>query len=317
MSLLKRVVRAGLQRSGFDIRRVSVEETPRLSYVAKELRTIEESVSGSTTQAEVLQRLRALSVSDFGAFLFSLPDAVFPRISALLPRMASEEVQVSWTGTSGVPLLMQTLDFVRSVSYNFAKLTGRSLDGATILDYGCGYGRISRLMYYFTEEDKVFGVDPWEKSIQICHADGLTGNFSLSDYLPVTLPVVAGIFDLIFAFSVFTHLSEKATVVCLNTIGNYVRPDGVVAITIRPVEYWDVDKNATQGGVAGWQKTIHLEQGFSFLPHDRPAVDGDVTYGDTSMELGWLSKTFPQFEIAGVDRSLSDPYQLYVFLRKR
>ena len=93
-------------------------------------------------------------------------------------------------------------------------------------------------------------------------------------------------------------------------------PDGLIAITIRPVEYWDVDPNAVRLGLSNQQKETHNQTGFSFLPHDRPAVDGDITYGDTSIRLDWLRNVFPKLKIVGIDRSLSDPTQLYVFLQK-
>ena len=317
MSLLKRAVKSGLSRLGYDVRLNSAQRTPLLGFVTQQLEELERSVDGSTSRADLFKKLPALSLSDFGLLMLSMPDPQFPRISALLPRMATDEIQKSWTGTSGEALLTQTLDFVRSLAYNFARVTGHTLDGATVLDFGCGYGRIARLMYYFTQEDRFYGVDPWDRSIEICHADGLNTNFLLSDYLPATLPVVPNQFDLIYAFSVFTHLSERATLACLNTLTNYVRPDGMIAITIRPVEYWNVDANARRSGSVEKQIEEHRLRGLSFLPHDRPAVDGEVTYGDTSLSLDWLIQSFPQLKVAGTDRSLADPYQIYVFLQKR
>jgi SAM-dependent methyltransferase len=287
-----------------------------MEFVDKEIARIEQSIKSSTTRDELLRILNVLGLSDFGSLMFSMPDSRYPRISALLPRMASEDVQRSWTGVSGEVLLGQTIDFVRSAAFNFARSTGRSLDGRRILDFGCGFGRISRLMYYFTGEANLYGVDPWDKALEACRDSGLVRNFLLSDDLPLRLPVGDKKFDFIFAFSVFTHLSERATSTCLNTLAQYVNDDGLIAITIRPVEYWDVDTRARGTGVAQRQKAIHASHGFAFLPHDRPPVDGDVTYGDTSIALDWLRERFSNFEIVGIDRSLSDPYQLYVFIRR-
>ena len=41
------------------------------------------------------------------------------------------------------------------------------------------------------------------------------------------------------------------------------------------------------------------------------SVDGDITYGDTSISLDWLKGYLPK--IAAVDRSLSDPYKCTYF----
>jgi len=267
-------------------------------------------------RGEVMARLSTLGLDDFGEFLLSLPNNRFPRLSKILPKMASDQVQRDWTGNAGIPLLKQTLNFVRSLSYNYNRLTGRPLDEAKILDYGCGYGRIARLMYAFVREDSFYGLDPWERSIEICQADGLTQNFLQSDYLPDSLPVGDVKFDLVYAFSVFTHLSERATLAALGAIRKCIKPDGVLTITIRPEEYWQHDTHTSPSAKAELLEKHHLS-GFAFCPHKREAIDGDVTYGDTSMTLDWLERMATGWVIRGTDRSLEDPLQRYVFLSPR
>ena len=286
-----------------------------LEYVDSDLRRVESEISKSSSRDELFQKLRHLGLDDFGLLMMSMPNPAYPRISELLPRMASNKVQQDWTGNSGLPLLKQTCDFVRSVSYHYCKYTGQPLDNASILDFGCGYGRIARLMYYFSDTENVVGVDPWDQSINICHGDGLKQNFFLSDYLPRNLPVGDKRFDLIYAFSVFTHLSERATRMSMETMLRHLKPNGLLVITIRPVEYWNYDIHAKEQGKTKHQIAAHRECGFAFLPHNRPPIDGDVTYGDTSMSLDWIREAFPMAEILGTDRSLDDPYQTYVFIR--
>jgi hypothetical protein len=70
--------------------------------------------------------------------MIGMPDPAFPNLSGVLPRMANEQVQRDWTGNSGIPLLRQTLGFVRSVELHCVRLTGRAIQGRNILDYGCG-----------------------------------------------------------------------------------------------------------------------------------------------------------------------------------
>lgn len=289
-----------------------------MEFVVNELSRIEQEIDSSTDRTSVLRSLRTLGLDDFGLLMFSMPDARYPRISRLLPRMASEEVQLNWTGASGTNLLIQTLDFVRSACYNYTRFTGRSLDGRAVLDFGCGYGRIARLFYYFVDPSRFHGVDPWDESIRACAEAGLTENFFLSDYLPDDLPTGAARFDLIYAFSVFTHLSERATRTSIGTLLDKLNPDGVLVITIRPIEYWQVDRHVahTGDGKCDELTRLHRERGFAFLPHVRQAVDGDVTYGDTSISLDWLRENFSGARLLGIDRSLKDPYQIYVFLQR-
>jgi SAM-dependent methyltransferase len=298
----------------FGYRREAIVYDGLIEVVQSKLRAIE-SDPAINSRETALSALRALGIDDFGYVLMSMPDPQFPKLSGLLPKMATDEVQRNWTGSNGETLLRQTCAFVRSAAFNYTKFTGRTLGGASILDYGCGYGRIARLMYYFSDPSNLIGVDPWDRSIAICREDGLGKNFLQSAYLPTELPVGTAAFDFIYSFSVFTHLSERATRMSLSVLAKYLKPGGLLAITIRPVEYWPHDPSALKAGAVERQIALHRENGFSFLPHDRPAVDNDVTYGDTSLTTEWLAEKFPFLTVKGNDRSLEDPYQYYVFLQ--
>src|SRR5579859_5175617 len=102
-----------------------------IEVVQKKLQPVETDQKIDTVES-ALKALRGLGLDDFGYFLMSMPNPQFPKLSQLLPRMASEEVQKSWTGNSGEGLLRQTCVFVRSLAYNYAKLLKRTLDGALI-----------------------------------------------------------------------------------------------------------------------------------------------------------------------------------------
>jgi len=228
--------------------------------------------------------------------------------------MASNEVQESWTGSSGRASLAQTVSFVRSISDNYEKFIGRPLTDASILDYGCGYGRIARLMYYFADEDAVFGCDPWDKSIAICKQDGLGANFVQSDYLPESLPVGARKFDLMYAFSVFTHLSEKAARMALRALRRCVADDGLLVVTIRPVEFWDFRTEKFGVSEVARLKSVHADCGFAFRPHPSFFPGGESDYGDTSLTFDWLKTNIPEWQMVGIDPSPPGGFQTSVFL---
>ena len=285
-----------------------------LSYARAIVQEVEDGAA-QQTPAAIYSKLRKLGLDDFGELLMLAPHPDYPKLSAHLPAMASTLVQDQWTGQNGYALLRQTSAFVRSVSYNYTHITGRSLSDATMLDYGCGYGRIARLMYYFSDPQNVIGVDPWDRSIDECHTANMGPYFRQSDYLPKTLPVDNLSFDICYAFSVFTHLSKRAADLALTVIRRYMKPGALLCLTIRPVEYWDYDFSAATPAVRDHAKAEHARTGFAFVPHNRPPVDGEVTYGDTSMSLDWLQENAPGWMMAGIDRSLEDPLQLYVFMQ--
>lgn len=263
---------------------------------------------------EGLQALQGLSVDDFGLLLLGAPDG-FDDLKAALPEMPSEQIQRDWTGSSGLALLRQTCAFVRSVERAFVKLSGRPLQGRTILDYGCGWGRIIRLMYRFSPPEEIYGVDPWELAIEICRRTRVLGNLAGCDYVPRELAFSGVTFDLVYAFSVFTHLSEKTARAVTSVVRRRIHENGLFVLTVRPVEYWAVHASYPPGTSAQVMRTRHLEHGFSFIPHNREPLDGDVTYGDASIAADYVRRNWTEWQLAGSELNPVDPYQLVLFLR--
>lgn len=211
-----------------------------------------------------LRHLRRISLADFGELMLGMPNPDFPALSRVLPSMASVEVQQNWTGGSGMSLLQDSTTFIRILQSHFEALCRRPLRGAQVLDYGCGYGRLMRLMYYFCNPATLFGVDPALESIEVCTKDGILGHLALSGYLPTSLPVEGVKFDLIYSYSVFTHLSLKATSLALNTLRQYMRNDGMLVITIRPIEYWEWH-HSLPPGVPDQMREAHQSKKFAFF----------------------------------------------------
>lgn len=47
------------------------------------------------------------------------------------------------------------------------RVTGAGLENKKILDYGCGWGRLLRLMNYYSDPDRVCGVDAMQESLTV------------------------------------------------------------------------------------------------------------------------------------------------------
>ena len=246
----------------------------------------------------------------FGKMLLEVPSE-FPNIKAFFPTMSSEQAQKNWTGAHGEVLLGQSLAFVKTMISGYSAITGRKLEGASVLDFGCGWGRIIRLLYKFIPIENIYGVDPWDESIKECEKHGVKANLAISDWVPRSLPFERH-FDFVFAFSVFTHLSEKTANIVLQTLRKYIAADGLLVITIRPKEYWYIHD---QGALAPQMIKMHDEKGFAFTPHNIPPIDGDVTYGDASMSLVYFESHFPQWRIELVECNDVDLHQVILFLK--
>lgn len=265
----------------------------------------------ATASPEAIPALLAnIPLDIFGKLLLEIPIR-YQNFKSFFPSMASAEIQNSWTGTNGQVLLNESLAFTKTLIYGYTNATGRNIHNARVLDYGCGWGRLIRLLYKFVPIDNIYGVDPWDESIRICHDNNVQGHLAISEYVPRTLPFDQK-FDLIYAFSVFTHLSEKTAHVVLETLRQYISPEGILAITIRPQEYWHFHN---QGALSTTMLQAHTEKGFAFMPHNRPPIDGDITYGDTSLSLEYIQANFPQWQIQQVEWNEIDPLHIIVFLK--
>jgi SAM-dependent methyltransferase len=274
----------------------------RAETVAKETQDFNSAVSV----------LRGLPIEDFGLFFISLPNLAYPHLSRVLPPMASPQVQTDWTGAHGHTLYAQTSAFLRLIVSNYARYRQRSLDDLTIMDFGVGYGRVLRLMYYFSNPDKLWGVDAWEKSLEHCKNVGMPGHFALSDAMPEKLPVGDVKFDLIYSLSVFTHLAPGSAAKCLSALRHHIAPDGCLMLTIRPIEFWPYYDASRGIKEAARLQKLHRSTGIAYLPHNG---EEGATYGDTSFATTYFDND--EWKLIGIDRSVADPYQLLIILEPR
>ena len=283
-----------------------------LSMFENQLLEIDAQMS-TNTSPNIPRLFRMIPLDVFGKLLLDIPPQ-FPHLKAYFPSMASKDVQMHWTGAHGETLLNQSLAFIKMMIYGYASISGKGIENASVLDFGCGWGRLIRLLYKFVPVDNIFGCDPFNESIKICKEAGIRCNLAISDYVPRDLPFERK-FDLIFAFSVFTHLSEKTVKVVLNTLRQYISDTGVLVITVRPKEYWQVHERVHSQDAINASKMValHEKKGFAFHPHNLPPVEGDVTYGDASISIEYFDENFPQWKLVAVEYNDLDPYQIVLF----
>ena len=99
-----------------------------------------------------------------------------------------------------------------------------------ILDFGCGWGRITRFFPYLTSFDKITGMDVDEEMIG--WAQRLMPHISfVAIEEGQSLPVEDGAFDLVISNSVFSHLSSQAHIFCINELARVTRPGGLIVVT--------------------------------------------------------------------------------------
>lgn len=254
----------------------------------------------ATSLDAALTILRRLGLDDFGLLMLSLPNPAFPSLSRILPRMASESVQKEWTGTSGVELLKTSIAFMRVLESASIRHTGKSIQGRRVLDFGCGYGRLVRLLYYYTGPENIYAADAWDTSLSYLRNDGVIANVIQTPDLPQTIDCQV---DIAYSFSVLTHTSRDATQAILRAVRTAVPKGGLFIATIRPIEIWERQDRPAK--LVAELKQAHRENGYAFVPDKT-----NEHYGDTSMKPAILGTK--DWRILSVERSLADPVQLVV-----
>jgi SAM-dependent methyltransferase len=260
--------------------------------------------------------------NDLWALLLTQQYELYPNIRALLPRMPEPDLQELWNGRSGIPLAIQSKSFYTKLCDRYERHGERSLSSAHVLDFGCGWGRLTRYLARDVAPDRLYGCDPVEWILDVCRATGVVGTFARSEFLPEQLPF-AKRFDLVFAFSVFTHLSEAAHERCLLALYHSLQPDGILIATVRPPGYLHECQS-----MHTLLETLRPDEQESlprylFVPHSAvPAHpqyrgDGGIDYGETVITMAYLRERWSShFELLEVSPLLDDPYQVMLTMKR-
>jgi SAM-dependent methyltransferase len=107
---------------------------------------------------------------------------------------------------------------------------GASVEGCSaILDWGCGCGRVLR-HWARLEGPSIFGCDINPKMVAWCRANLSFADVTLNDVAP-PLPHADSSFDLVYAFSVITHLTEELQQRWLAECRRILAPGGFLLVS--------------------------------------------------------------------------------------
>ncbi len=112
-----------------------------------------------------------------------------------------------------------------------------SLDTRTsILDFGCGCGRVIRHLAPLAPRARLHGTDYNAALVRWCRRELAGAEFSTNGLAPPTRHA-DGTFDLVYAFSVFTHLTEPLQHAWMAELCRILRPGGLLIITTHGDRY--------------------------------------------------------------------------------
>jgi len=147
---------------------------------------------------------------------------------------------------------------------------GRTLESYdTVLEFGCGCGRIITWMEEVAKVADLHGVDIDERAIRWASDNLPYATFKVNSPLP-PLDYPDATFDLVYNHSVFTHLDEDYQDQWLAELRRVTKPGGTILLTVHgdsALRYYE-DLSAKAGGESAWLRNQVQRDGIAFVRQD-------------------------------------------------
>ena len=98
----------------------------------------------------------------------------------------------------------------------------------------------------------------------------------------------------------------------LATLRRHIRPNGVLALTLRPAEFWPMSGLPEAGALL----ETHRTEGAAYRSLGIVSPEGEEVFGDASVTIPHLASLAPDWEVVAADRGM-DPLETIVFLTPR
>lgn len=151
-----------------------------------------------------------------------------------LPGFPSQYMQEVFVGKSHDSALQEAFDFYRRI-----KTANPISSRAKVLDFGVGWGRIIRYFSKDIPSSNLFGVDVDPEVLAECKRINIPGNLQLIEAAG-ELPYSSSSFDVVYSFSVFSHLSEASAKHWLKELMRVLRPNGTLVLTTTSDRFLDL-----------------------------------------------------------------------------
>ena len=150
-----------------------------------------------------------------------------------MPRFPHGKVQRAFVGLHDERSIREAFDFYQYIKQFMLQL-GHSLSTrSTVLDFGSGWGRLTRIFWNDIDEDCLYGVDVDAEIVSLCEKLGVPGQFQTIEARG-QLPFEDASFDLIIAYSVFSHLPEATASHWMRELSRVAKPGAILAYTVQP-----------------------------------------------------------------------------------
>ena len=211
------------------------------------------------------------------------------------------------TGSSGRNTLREGFSFYTLVRGLAADHLG-GLSRCRILDFGCGWGRMLRFFVKDVPTQNLYGSDVGAHLVELAANANPWATITVNAPLP---PVNFGdeSLDLIYLYSVFSHLAEDAQLAWIAEFGRLLRDGGLLIATTWPREYIEWCEEARHerpspvhhpGGLRAFPETEHwlaeYDAGrFCYAPTGAGANLSADFYGETCVPRGYATERWSDY----------------------
>ena len=183
-----------------------------------------------------------------------------------------------------------------------ATLGDRMAAGSRLLDFGCGWGRVTRLLALAYGQRNLFGLDVNAPALATAAAAMPGATFALVDRQPPS-PLRDGLVDIAIGVSVFSHLNECWQAAWAGELARLVRPGGIALVTYHGPWLMDAIEQFGSGEShppSAWHAALAAQRArlrecrenweggrFTYLPTGGEAMGGGDAYGDVLAPCVW------------------------------
>ena len=164
------------------------------------------------------------------------------------PPLPGAAIQAQFVGSCGPEAFAEATTFCSKLTTAARKYGVGLRAGSRVLDFGVGWGRLYRVMLNHVDPKNLVGVDIDQMCIDLCAEAMPYGTFARNDADP-PLAFRDGRFDIVYAYSVFSHLAPQVAMGWFRDFHRLLRPGGLVLFTTLKAAHLDVwRKQASDAG---------------------------------------------------------------------
>ncbi len=238
-----------------------------------------------------------------------------------------ENLQTSTVGRSGKPILRDAFMFWQFVRRMLIQQGNGLSRNTQVMDFGCAWGRIIRYWLRDLPAKNLHGFDIEDRFLSIAKQHVRGPNYTLSQARP-PLPAPDSSFDVIYAFSVFSHLPRDVADAWIEEFARVLKPGGIACLTTRPrahIEFAgsDVDKTAHAGNYAQviTDKNDALRRyddgEFIFYPAHGGGGLAAETYGEAIIPASYARTNWSALELVTFAENYSATYRQPCFVLRK